>query len=170
MSKAISGWERNQRNLVRKLIGDYPIVDAKVAFRSTVLPQDIKGAAGKDVHHCAIARSVGRITGMRDGIAIFHKTAYAPFDKKGDGKIVVERFIMDSATVRAVEEFDKTGKFSPGEYVFKAPSKSRGLAAQRKTAKKHAARKKKDPMRWNTKPRVSMLGGRNGTGQIYKQA
>lgn len=160
--KVKSGWNKSQDRLARRLIGDYPIVDARVDFRSVVLPQDIKGAKGKDPNHCALARSIGRQTGMDRGIAIFHTVAYAPFDKKGDGKITIERLYLDAATKRAIEKFDRTGEFSPGEYVFRAVPKSQRFS---ETRHRNKTVRKNQKSGWHRKPRVSMLGVRNGTGK-----
>lgn len=156
-------WASKQDRLVKKLIGNYPIVDAKVAFRNIVLPQDIKGAGQKNPHHCALARSISRHTGLVKGIAVFHHIAYAPFDKNGDGKITIERFCLDRGTKQAVEKFDRTGEFAPGEYVFLPPPKSLRIDAQKKASAKHRRKVKKTG--WNRRPRNSMLGVRNGTGK-----
>lgn len=74
--------------------------------------------------------------------------------------MVIERFAMDAKTRRAVELFDRTGQFAPGEYVFKPPSKTQRLGAKNKFKAGGGGTHGGDGP-----PRASMLGVRNGRGK-----
>jgi hypothetical protein len=168
-------YKSQQDETVKAMLGDWPIKDAHFPFRCTVQQQDIEQAKRKDPHRCAVARTIKRYTGI-EAIAIFHTIAYIPFDKNGDGKIIIERFSIDAPTQRAIAEFDETGKFPPGEYKFNPPSKSVKLGAQAaylKRQKKNNDEPKQEVRgrlvvsKWNThKPNPKWINVRNGTGRV----
>ena len=173
-SKGIS-WEDKQDSIVKAILGDYPIRDAKAPFRFTIKQSDIEHAVPKDPHNCAIAKAVERYTGVK-AIAIFATVAYIPFDKRGYDKHVIERFSIDHQTKKAIAQFDITGKFVPGEYKFNPPSRSCKIGASSRYAK---ARAKANPLEkrqevkavktgWDDKmPKPKFLGVRNGTGHVH---
>lgn len=153
---------------VRRTLGNYKIVDAKQPFRFVSTVKDAETAVQKDPHNCALARAIERYTGVK-AIAIYHTVAYIPFDKKGDGEQVIERFSIDAGTRRAIEKFDETGEFAPGEYFFNPPSKTQRLGALKKISADHRARQKILGTRLEGKKPAAnprYLSVRNGTGQV----
>jgi hypothetical protein len=166
-------YKSKQDTAVKAILGDYPIKDAKQPFRFTVKQVDIDQGASKDPHNCAIARAVQRYTGVK-AIAIFHTVSYIPFDKRGDDKHVIERFVNDLPTKRAIVDFDLHGKFFPGEYKFNPPSQSCKLGAQTAYVKRRKKEGRKQEVRghtvksntWDRNPKPKFLGVRNGTGLV----
>lgn len=174
MSKgSTKSYKAEKDNVVRAMLGNYPIKDAKQPFRFVVKQEDIEKGVKKDPHRCAIARAVERYTGVK-AIAIFRTIAYIPFDKAGDGNQVIERFHIDNATSRAIRQFDQTGAFVPGEYKFNPPARYCKLGEQGRYKRKHlkelksgAPKVKATRIPWqNTKPNPKWLGVRNGTGHV----
>jgi hypothetical protein len=164
------GWDRKQHEQVRRILGDYRIVDARDPFRFVVKAEDVAQANQKDPYSCAIAKAVERFTGVK-AIAIYRTIAYIPFDKKEDGNKVIERFRIDRATTAAIAVYDQTGKFEPGEYYFNPPSKSIRLDYKPKKGKnvtEHREQKIVGKVSgWNKdNPNPKWLNVRNGKGMV----
>jgi hypothetical protein len=154
----------NKEEIYAKL-GEYPIKDAKLAFRCTVTEDDLRRAVPLDPSKCALARTVERYTG-NTAIAIYHTKAYIPFTKKGGNK-VIERFSLDTETQNSIAEFDRTGKFPLGEYIFLPPPKTARLGAHRKYRNGGSSSPAISAVRVKPrKPRETKLGIRNGTGKV----
>src|SRR5690349_21688301 len=99
--------QREQEKIVKEMLGKHPIVDAKTAFKFIVREDDNKNAVQKDPQNCAIARVIERITGIKQGIAVFPTIVYLPWDVKGDGNFRIERYSLHKETRDAIKEFDR---------------------------------------------------------------
>jgi hypothetical protein len=166
------GWDRKQHEQVRRILGDYKIVDAKNPFRFVVKAEDVAHANQKDPYSCAIAKAVERLTGVK-AIAIYRTIAYIPFDKKEDGNKIIERFRIDRATTQAIKVYDQTGKFEPGEYYFNPPSKSIRLDYKQPRKSKNVTEHREQRIVGRTvsgwdkaNPSPKWLNVRNGKGMV----
>src|SRR5678810_107527 len=95
---------------------DLPVTDAKDRLTFTVTEKDVKHADPRSPKTCAFAVAIRRITNA-DSVCIGHRFAYVPWDTDGDGEPdIVRRYRPELKATEVIEQFDKTGKFSPGEY------------------------------------------------------
>lgn len=166
--------DKSHREEIERLLGGWPVVDARKPFRFVVNEDDVKKADPKSPKTCAIAMSVRRFTGS-PAVAVYHRFAYIPFDKKGDGKMVIERFMPSLRTRHAIESFDRTGVFPPGEYQMNPPSESARFNARRKYQQQKRKERNRDQeikgeahiaAAKESRRSVKMLGVRNGRGLV----
>jgi hypothetical protein len=99
--------------------------DAKRDARIEVTSQDCKGGTRKGPSSCAMAKAFMR---EYDGAIISLSTAYLVRGKRA------YRYHVPHSVSREIVSFDRSKKFSPGEYSLKAPSKQLRLGCQRRAS------------------------------------
>jgi hypothetical protein len=112
------------------------VKDAKKHLVIKVTEKDIKQAQQKDHIDCAMAVACKKGQGA-DGVIMAIKTAYIIKDDQA------VRYKLPERTAREIVAFDKGGRFSPGEYELKAPSKFQKLGASTRPSGKKPYKKKR---------------------------
>jgi hypothetical protein len=87
---------------VKKQLGMHPISDAKTSLKFVAQQKEIDSAIPRDPQNCALAKVIERISGMNKGIAIFPRSAYVPWDTKGDGNFVIQRYSVRGPAKKAI--------------------------------------------------------------------
>jgi len=78
---------------------------------------------------CALALAARRDIRGLQGVQVYRAVAYLVF------KTHIERFVISTATRKAIEHFDRTGEFRPGLYEFAPVNPSARLAFKRANKK-----------------------------------
>lgn len=127
---------------LNRVFDGLPIVDAKNDLRVVIMQSDISKGKPKDFDACVFAQACKRVFSSKK-VILMRSIAYISLpDENGDFK--VERYLISDAGMKVISNFDSGIMPSPGtSFVFKAPSKSNTLDANRNYSlrKRMSARK-----------------------------
>lgn len=133
----------------------YPLIDLPAGSKLLVTPseEDEKCAVPGNQYMCVLAQWAKRTSGGAPAMIGVDK-AYIPTYE--GGRLVMYRCKVPAATTRAIDEYDRTGKFPLGGFVF------RGIPASERQDSERA-RDKRYRERWSDR------GGRSGTPRPKQQ-
>jgi hypothetical protein len=110
-----------QKNKKVRTFEGLPVIDADSDVTLEVTPQDIRIASKKNPEKCAAANAGKRE--LHTDVKVFLSRMYV---KKSDKWV---RYLTPHNASREIVSFDRGSEFEPGEYTFKAPSKTQRLGA-----------------------------------------
>lgn len=118
---------------------EYPIVDAAPGTIILIQPTkaDVACAVKRDPRNCALAQAWKRQADVPVAQVGIDK-CYLPMRKGGE--IIALRCKTTAATRRAIDRFDRTGKFPNEGIVLRGIPASEGMESQRSKAKRTRAR------------------------------
>ena len=105
-----------------------PLVDADHDLEIEIKKGDISNARRKDPANCAAANAAKRI--LKTDVEVHISKIYVKKNKKW------VRYETPARMSREIVSFDRANIFEPGDYTFKAPSKTHRLGIQQGSHRK----------------------------------
>lgn len=125
----------------------YPRIDSKEDFIFEVKKPDINSSRKGDPNRCPASCAIRRVFGdahvSRDTATVLRAIR---------GIVTAVRYRLSAKAIKAVIQFDATGKFPIGEYRLKAITPSQTLAAKRARNNSKVTTKKR-----NVRPHVKFM-------------
>lgn len=150
---------------MKRLWGDFPVVDASSELRVFPNAKDIHDGRPKDPTNCAFSQACKRLYGSSK-VMFLRNVAYVDLPQ-ADGSRRVERFMLTQPMRRLIEEFDQTGVASPGGYVLRPPTPSFTFEGRKEYNDRRQGRERVEhgPYGKRTDP-LTLAGVRNGAGAV----
>jgi hypothetical protein len=176
-SKDVGGREIKE---VRKILGEYPVIDSTADMVVYVNLQDQEFGVPGDPHNCMFSRACKRAFGSH-GVLFYPTVAYVDMlNPKDQNERVVFRFQLPKETRERLERFEWDRSHAvEASFLLKAVSKSNRLTARRASQRKRDGELKDgkravDPRRSaaakegarRRREEQRLLGIRSGTSQV----
>ena len=156
--KNLRGLSTEEREVLEREWGGYPVVESQKELRLFVSKEDIVKATRKDFGCCALAEACKRSIGSH-GVFFYKKLAYVHIPTSGN----VQRFQLSAKAQKFISDFDKGLEVESQEIVLLPPTYSNRLSI--KTKYDEAAKKRRDE--GNVKPRApKLIGSKKGGKKV----
>lgn len=178
MTQHSRGRSKIQADAITRFFGGMEVIEAKESLRVFANKTDKQNANQGDPESCVLAQACGRLYGS-SAVLIFKTIAYVDLPDE-NGVRYVNRFSLGAKTTRQIVEYDQTGEFPPGGFVFAPPSKHSQLDNDRAYQKERKRRiqngeHKVDPKRSallkgvakGIKQTALLTGVRDGSGMVH---
>ena len=157
--KNLRGLSAEEKEVIAREWGGYPVVEAIKELRLFVSKEDIEKATRKDFGCCALAEACKRSIGSH-GVFFYGKIAYVHIPTSGN----VQRFQLSTKAQKFVAAFDKGMEVESQEIVLLPTTYSNRLS----TKTKYDAAAKERIAAGTVKPRVPTLIGSKEGGKKVK--